>query len=329
MSLPRKPSRRALLKDAFAAATLLWPAGRAVTAMAAQPDSASPTTAPAEPIIDIHQHTHYSGRTDEQLINHQRRMGATLTFLLPAGTYVERAATHDGKSNGLAAKCGTNESCRSLAAAHPDEYRFFANDTPDLPTAAAEIKRYLKLGAIGIGEQKFNVECDGPEMQAIFEIADEFHVPVLMHFQHGMYNKGFERFGKVLDKYPKVNFIGHAQTFWTNIDKNPADPKVLYPKTKVTSGGLTDQYLSDHPNLLADMSAGSGLNALTRDEDHAHGFLDRHQDQLLFGSDCNDTAGRGPTCSGWMQIRAIRRMAPTKAIERKILYENARRVFRL
>ena len=40
----------------------------------------------AEPVIDIHQHTNYSGRTDEELVAHQRRMGVTKTVLLPAGS---------------------------------------------------------------------------------------------------------------------------------------------------------------------------------------------------------------------------------------------------
>ena len=31
----------------------------------------------AEPIIDIHQHTNYVGRTDEALVAHQRAMGIT------------------------------------------------------------------------------------------------------------------------------------------------------------------------------------------------------------------------------------------------------------
>jgi predicted TIM-barrel fold metal-dependent hydrolase len=77
------------------------------------------------------------------------------------------------------------------------------------------------------------------------------------------------------------------------------------------------------------MSAGSGLNALTRDEDHARGFLDRHQHKILYGSDCADSEGRGPKCQGSQTITALRRLAPNKAAERKILYENARRVFRL
>jgi predicted TIM-barrel fold metal-dependent hydrolase len=289
----------------------------------------APSTAPAEPIIDIHQHTHYSGRTDEQLLAHQRRMGVTQTILLPAGMPVERASTHEGKSNGLAAQCFGNESCIAVAREHAREYFFFANEVPDLTTAREEITKYLNLGALGIGEQKFNVDCDSPEMQALFELAAERGVPMLMHFQHEMYNKHFERFGKVVEKNPKTTFIGHAQTFWANVDKDHADQTVLYPKTKVTPGGLTDQYLSQYPNLYADLSAGSGLNSLLRDEEQAKAFLDRHQDKILYGSDCSDIAGRGATCSGYQAIVAVRRLAPNKAAERKILYENAKKLFRL
>ena len=103
----------------------------------------------------------------------------------------------------------------------------------------------------------------------------------------------------------------------------------LYPRGPVTPGGWTDRYLSDYPNFFADLSAGSGHNALTRDPDFTRGFLKRHQDKLLFGSDCSDVPGRGPVCIGWTTIQSVRELAPSKAIERKLLYENARRVYRL
>jgi predicted TIM-barrel fold metal-dependent hydrolase len=154
-------------------------------------------------------------------------------------------------------------------------------------------------------------------------------VPVLLHFQEGTYNKNFSDFHKILQKYPKVNFIGHAQSFWACTDKNYTNLKDLYPRGKITPGGITDRYLSDYPNMFADMSAGSGLNFLVRDEEHARGFLDRHQDKVLFGSDCNDAVGRGPTCQGWMTIHTLARVCPNKQVERKILYENASKLFRL
>src|SRR5207249_2203235 len=50
------------------ASAALLAAPRLCTTGAARPD----------PIIDIHQHTHYHGRSDEDLIRHQRIMGATL-----------------------------------------------------------------------------------------------------------------------------------------------------------------------------------------------------------------------------------------------------------
>lgn len=292
----------------------------------AAPAIAAPN--PDEPIIDIHQHTNYTGRTNHQLLVHQRAMGITTTILLPAGRPVERESTHNGKSNGLAAGTGGNDTVMAVAKEYPKEFLFFANEVPDLPEARQEIEKYLKLGAKGIGEQKFNVDCDSVHMQQIAELAQAYGVPVLMHFQHETYNKGIERFYKMLAKYPKVNFIGHAQTWWGNIDKNH-DQKVLYPMGKVTPGGITDRYLSDYPNMYCDMSAGSGLGALLRDEDHTRAFLERHQDKFLYGSDCTDTIGRGPGCQGAQTIAAIRRLAPSKAIERKILFENAKKLFKL
>ena len=270
-----------------------------------------------DPIIDIHQHTPYTGRTDEELVRHQETMGVTLSILLPAG-----------KKYGLAAGAGGNDVCVRLAKQYPRRFKFFANEAPDESDARRMIEKYLKMGAIGIGEQKFPLDCDGPEVRAIAELARDFKVPVLLHFEHNTYNLGFNRFYRVLEKYPTVNFIGHAQTWWGNIDA-ALTQEDLYPRTKVTPGGITDKYLANYPNMFADMSAGSGLNALLRDEDHARGFLDRHQSKLLYGSDCSDRDGKGDRCSGSKQIETIRRLAPNKAVERKILYENSKRLFRL
>lgn len=282
-----------------------------------------------EPIIDIHQHTNYRARTAEQLIAHQRAMGVTQTILLPAGSAVSRASTGNGKHNALGGVgAGGNDTALTMARQHPKEFFFGANEVTDLAEARAEIAKYLDLGGVIIGEQKFGVECDSAESQVLYKLAADYRVPILMHFQHGTYNLGFERLHKMLEKYPKTIFIGHAQTWWANIDKNHTDQKVLYPKGKVTAGGLTDRYLADYPNIFADMSAGSGLNALTRDEDHTRGFLDRHQNKILYGSDCDDRVGKGAACSGSQTIAAIRKLAPNKAAERKILYENAKNVFR-
>jgi predicted TIM-barrel fold metal-dependent hydrolase len=300
-----------------------------VTSTAALIARGAGAQATAEPVIDIHQHTNYLGRAVEDLVAHQRRMGVTQTILLPAGTAVDRASTYGGKSNGLAAKAMGNESVQAVARAYPGEFFFGANEVTDLPGARGEIEQALKAGAKVIGEQKFGVECDSPESQELYALAEKYGVPVLLHFQHKMYNLGIERFPAMLEKFPKVNFIAHAQTFWANIDKNHADQAVLYPKGPVTPGGLTDVMLTKYPNFYGDMSAGSGLNAMMRDEEQARGFLARHAETLMYGSDCPDVEGAGEKCTGTGILAAIRRLAPTKEVKRKILYGNAKRLFRL
>jgi predicted TIM-barrel fold metal-dependent hydrolase len=272
---------------------------------------------PHEPIIDIHQHTNYSGRSDEELITHQREMGVSKTILLPAGS-----------KYGLAAQAGGNDTVVALAHRLPKEYVYFANELPDIPEARPVLEKYLKMGAIGIGEQKFPVEVDSKFIDLIAEIAAEHRVPVLLHFEHKHYNFGIENFHKVLERHPKVNFIGHAQTWWGNIDKNHVQTE-MYPKTKVTPGGITDRLLSDYPNMWGDMSAGSGLNSMTRDEDQAREFLKRHQDKLLFGSDCSDRKAGSEKCLGVPIIAEIRKLAPDKKAERKILYGNASKLMKI
>jgi uncharacterized protein len=271
----------------------------------------------AEPVIDLHQHTDYSGRSDEALIAHQRAMGITHTVLLPAGRFF-----------GLEAACSGNDRVMSLAERLPREFSFFANEVPYLSDAREELRRVLRAGAKGIGEQKFMVDSDSRAISTVAELAREFRVPVLLHFQFGRYNTSYERFPRILEAFPDVSFIGHAQTFWANIDAKAEQP-VMYPKGPVTPGGLTDRFLADYPNFFGDLSAGSGLNALLRDEEHARAFLTRHQDKLMYGSDCNDAAGAGEKCSGAQMLAAVRRLAGSKAIERKLLFENAKRVLKL
>ena len=292
------------------------------------------------PIIDIHQHLGYSGRPNEVLIAHQRAIGATKTILLPAGRAATGPSTHAGVANGLQAQARGNEEGYQFARSH-EGFLFGANEVPDLAGATLEIEQYLKRGAKVIGEQKFGVECDSPEMQTIYRLAGEYDVPVLMHWQFKMYNYGFERFHRMLEKFPRVKFIGHAQMWWANIDRNHTEPSVSYPKGPITAGGLTDRYLSDYPNMYGDLSAGSGLNALTRDEDFARDFVTRHRDKLIFGSDCSCQDGGGSKCLGAQIISAIRRLAalPTvtpsgvkegdRGLERKLLHDNANALFRL
>ena len=245
-------------------------------------------------------------------------MEISKTVLLPAGS-----------KYGLAAGCGGNDTVVALAKAHPHEYVFFANELPDIPKTKTCHRTSTACRERSVSASRnFTSSATRQSMQLVADIAKDHAVPVLMHFQHNTYNMGIERFYKMFEKYPTVNFIGHAQTCWGNIDKNH-NQSTMYPKGPVVPGGITDRLLSDYPNMYGDLSAGSGLNALFRDEDHAREFLKRHQGKLLYGSDCDDKPGSGKPCSGLQQLAAVRRLAPDSSAIRKMLYENAARLMRI
>jgi len=275
-------------------------------------------SATAEPIIDLHGHLGYSGRTDEAFLAHQEALGVTLSILLPSGV---RGANHPGGS-------GENEPVRQFSLARPGRYHFFSNEVTDHPEATKVIEKHLKLGAVGIGEQKFRVDCDSPASVRIAELAREYNVPVILHFEHELYNRGIERFGRMLERFPTVNFIGHAVAWWGNIDKNHVQSN-SYPTGPITPGGITDRYLTDYPNCYADVSARSGYGAIIRDEAFYRDFIARHQDKLMYGSDCSETTGVAPSCFAANTIAAIRRLSPSKEVERKILYGNVKKLLKI
>jgi predicted TIM-barrel fold metal-dependent hydrolase len=310
-------SRRSFLVATATTATHLACGGAEEPTAPAAAATEAAASAGEYPVVDIHQHLPYSDRQADALLAHQRTMGIGKTVMLPAG-----------RKYGLAAKAGPNEVVYPFVKEHPDEYVFFANELPDIPETKEVIEKYLKMGAIGIGEQKFPVDCDSKHIELVASIAQEFDVPVLLHFQHETYNFHIERFHKILEKFPKVNFIGHAQTWWGNIDKNH-DQTVMYPETPVTPGGISDRYLADYENMYGDLSAGSGQNSMTRDEEQARGFLDRHQDKVLYGSDCNDSDGQGENCIGAGTLAIVRRLAPNETAVKKICHDNAARIMRL
>jgi predicted TIM-barrel fold metal-dependent hydrolase len=273
-----------------------------------------------EPILDLHQHTPYNNRLRDLVLAHQEQHRVKTTVMLPGEGWMLKII-------------GGNRECASFQAAHADRYVRFASADPVESRAIDVLRGNIQRGAIGIGEMKYHVAVDSPEMQRVYKLAEEMQVPVLLHFEYETYNTGFERFDKVLKAYPKVNFIGHAQTWWGNVSAD-LDQLDLYPKGPVKPGGLTDKLLGDYANLYADLSAGSGLNAITRDPEFYRGFIARHSSKLLWGSDCDCNDGKGGGirsgfCLAERSLALLRKLAPDAPTYRKIVYGNAARVLKL
>jgi len=165
----------------------------------------------------------------------------------------------------------------------------------------------------------------------VYEVASEFRVPVLLHFEEGNFNSGIRRMPALLKAFPKTIFIGHGQTWWANISSEPGNEKG-YPTGPVKPAGLTDRLLADFENMYGDLSANSGRNGLARDPEFAAGFLVRHRNKLMFGSDCPCTDGRGAgrnnTCIARETLAVLKKSA-TPELFRQIVWENGVRLLKL
>ena len=221
---------------------------------------------------------------------------------------------------------------------------------PALAGSDAALRAAIKDGAVSIGEMKYHLAIDSPEMQRVYSIAAEMRVPVMMHIQvfphfpgELPYNMDYDHFDKMLKAHPKTNFVGHGDLFWANIAADvPTDRG--YPAGPVKKGGLTDRWLSEFPNLYGDISANSGNNALSRDMDFSRGFVARHKDKLMFGSDCSCSDGHGAgvsqsnnpeaarlagKCVARETLTVVKQLAGSDAVFRKIAFDNAVRLYRM
>ena len=278
------------------------------------------------PVLDLHLHLRPQ---TESNITHMDGCGVTKANLL------SRAAS--------AAQV------RAAQAKYPGRLVWFGTTDITKPDAETILTQAVKDGAGGFGEIKFHVEAAGPELRRMYALAADLNVPILIHFQEvphtafeGVFSTGFRNFEAMLKAYPKTRFIGHADAFWANISAGYAND-VAYPSGPIKRGGITDKLLGDYANLFGDLSANSGNNALSRDPEFTPGFLARHQDKLMFGSDCACTDGNGGgvsqannpaanrlagKCVARETLTVLQRAAPP-AVFRKLAWENAHKLLKI
>jgi predicted TIM-barrel fold metal-dependent hydrolase len=278
----------------------------------------------AGPVLDTHLHL----RTDpDQCFVHMQGCGVTHAVLLTRAPDEDQAKAEIEKR--------PRTFVRSVSA------------DPAQRDAAQVFRNAIAGGAVSIGELKYHLALNSPEMKQVFGIAAELKVPVMMHIQNFPhspaempYNTGYEHFDQVLRAHPKTTFIGHGDLFWAHISADvPTDRG--YPGGPIKPGGLTDNWLKEFPNFYADMSANSGNNALSRDPAFARKFVNRHQDKLIFGSDCSCSDGHGAgvsqsnnpeaarlagKCVARATLKVLKELTAPE-IFRKLVWENGVRIF--
>jgi predicted TIM-barrel fold metal-dependent hydrolase len=279
------------------------------------------------PVIDCHFHPR---PTLQANLDHLNGSGCQAAYLLAPLRFADQA--------------------KSFMSQEPTRIAGYAVSTDvSAPNAVELLTAAIKAGAHGFGEVKYHVEADGPEMRRLYSAAAELGVPLTLHFQEvghsateGVFNTGFKRFDKILAAFPKTTFVGHCDAFWANVSADYHEEE-SYPRKPIVRGGITDRWLSDYPNLFADLSANSGNNALTRDPSFTADFLRRHREKLIFGSDCSCKDGHGAGNSAVGNAAATRIQGKCVAREtlsvlkansddklfRAIVWENGHRVFKL
>jgi len=303
--------RRRTFLGTVAAAPALWP---------------QPGLEWGGPVLDTHLHLR---RDADACFTHIQGCGVTHAVLLTGAADQERA--------------------KAEIQARPGHFARSVTADPALPGSDRAIREALKDGAVSIGELKYHLALDSPEMRRVYDIAAEIQVPVMMHIQtfphfpgELPYNTGYPQFDRMLRAYPRTSFVGHGDLFWAHISADvPADRG--YPSGPVKSGGLTDRWLSDFPNLYADLSANSGNNALSRDPGFSREFIARHKSKLIFGSDCSCADGRGAgvsqnnnpeaarlagKCVARETLALLKQSAPPDVF-RMLTWTNGRQLFRI
>lgn len=254
-------------------------------------------------LIDSHQHTNWHGTSADDVVKNMDAAGIDVSWLLtwevPEGEYDPYyKSVFDPRCVGMPLE-------DIVAACERFPSRFVAGYAPDprRPDAIERLEAAVKMHGVRVyGELKLRVLFDDPDVVRMFRKCGELGLPVVFHIdipakerpkfpqRDYWYCVDIDRLETVLKLCPDTTFIGHAPGFWRHISGDGYAAEGAYPKGLVTPGGRVQELLRKYKNLYADLSAGSGLTAISRPpEGHGRAFLIEFQDRLLFGRDCFDS----------------------------------------
>lgn len=240
-------------------------------------------------MIDFHSHLGRTihGRpalTPEKLLRFQDQHGIDKSVILPLVAPEEEDYYY------------TTEQALEDCAAHPDRFIPFCNMDPRRGGNDGHydfypvLKEYADQGCRGFGEILANLPTNDPRMKGIYRACGKLGFPVVFDFRFGTVGVtdpvGMPYLEECLQEFPETVFIGHGPGWWADISADVTnEEKDGYPKDPIRALGRIDFLLAEYPNLHADLSAGSGYNALSRDPGVTEVFLERHYRKLLFGTD--------------------------------------------
>jgi predicted TIM-barrel fold metal-dependent hydrolase len=256
-------------------------------------------------LIDAHNHPNFHGYGARRILENMDAQGIDRMWLLtwdsPRSEYdvfLNQAAFPPTAESGIPL-----EDVLSVASIAPERFVLGYAPHPKRPDAVERIKAAVELYGVRLaGEYKNRVLFDDHDSIRLLRAFGELRLPVTIHLEypiaytatlgganypwrHWWYGGTIEALERAVVACPETIIICHGPGWWAHISRDDLFDKEMYPKGPVLPGGKNPAMLARYPNLYADLSAGSGFNALTRSPDVGRQYLIDHADKLLFGRD--------------------------------------------
>jgi predicted TIM-barrel fold metal-dependent hydrolase len=254
-------------------------------------------------IIDAHNHPDWLGHDLDQYLENMAQYSIDATWLLtweaPEDEYsplYRKHCPHIGLDGPIAFARAL-----SYKERQPDKFVLGYAPDPRRPDAIDRLAGAVETYGVQVyGELKLRMCYDNPDALRMFRFCGEKGLPVTVHIDYEFdqanpyprpnywYGGGFAAFERAVRACPETIFLGHAPGFWAHISGDDKYDKEPYPSGPVAADGRVVTTLRECPNLWCDLSAGSGLRALARDESFAKEFILEFQDRILYARDCFD-----------------------------------------
>ena len=250
-------------------------------------------------LIDAHNHPNWHGHDVKKTLKNMDEQGIDQMWLF------SWEVPEDEYSPGYHAvlpPTGTGiplENILEFGRQAPDRFILGYMPHPKRPDALDRLKAAVEIHGIQVAsELKVRVLFDDPDAIRLYHFCGEHKLPITIHLDypidHGRgnyprpnwwYGGSMDAFERAIVACPETIFIGHAPGFWAHISADGRHASESYPDGPISAGGRVSEMMRQYRNLYADLSAGSGLTAISRDREFGKAFLVEFQDKLLFGRD--------------------------------------------
>ena len=255
-------------------------------------------------LIDAHNHPNWLGHDARKILQNMDEQGIDQTWLL---SWEASEDEYSPSYHAVLPPTGNGiplEDVLSVGKEALDRFVLGYVPHPKRPDAIDRLRAAVETHGVRVaGEHKSRVLFDDPDAIRLYRFCGEYKLPVTVHLDypidHGSgsyprpnwwYGGSIDALERAVTACPDTIFIGHGPGFWSHISGDGRYDKELYPRGPVVPGGRVPELMRKYANLYADLSARSGLGAISRDGAFGGSFLTEFQDKLLFGRDGFDSS---------------------------------------